>query len=103
MDESQPTTFIWLCVYIGIGEQHMKEIEVIEKARKGEITLPESMTDEETKMMKQNINVPFCRRWASESEARWNEKKAELIAMEKKDAETLNHKPISDEKWRETL
>jgi hypothetical protein len=60
----------------------MQEIEIIEKARKGEITLPEAMTDEETKMMEQNINVPFCRRWANESQARWEQKKAEMLEIE---------------------
>ena len=80
----------------------MQEIEIIEKARKGEITLPEAMTVEESKMMEQNINVPFCRRWASESQARWDQKKSELIASEKAEAEHV-HKPISEKQWRETL
>lgn len=70
--------FIWQGSY----GTYMREIELIEKARKGEITLPEPMTEEETKMMEQNINVPFCRRWVSEPQARWEQKKAELIANE---------------------
>jgi len=80
----------------------MKEIELIEKARKGEISLPGAMTKEETKMMEQNINVPFCRRWASESQIRWEQKKAELLASEKKAAEHV-HRPINEEEWRKTL
>lgn len=60
----------------------MQEIEIIEKARKGEITLPEAMTPEEDVYIAQNINIAFCRRWASETQARWERKKAELIANE---------------------
>jgi hypothetical protein len=80
----------------------MQEIEIIEKARKGEIILPEAMTPEEDAYIAQNINIQFARRWTKEPLAKWEHKKAELLAMEKRDAEQV-HKPISEKEWRETL
>jgi hypothetical protein len=76
----------------------MQEIEIIEKARKGEIILPEAMTSEEDVYIAKNINIMFCRRWTKEPQARWEQKKAELVAQEEADKKVV-HKPITDKEW----
>jgi hypothetical protein len=60
----------------------VNEVYWIEKARKGEVTLPEPMTKEEDEWYKKygDINLPFIRRWAKEPQAAWEKKKKEILA-----------------------